>query len=70
MHRVYLNIKTNVNILTSFKTIQSSIENQVLIAENVILGNIPSTYFGKWDDYLFQKIKNVCQVSTDFLFFT
>ena len=47
VHRVYLNIKTNVNILTSFKTIQSSIENQVLIAENVILGNIPSTYFGK-----------------------
>lgn len=45
MHKVYLDIKTNVNILTSFKTIQKSIENQVLIAENVIVGNIPSTYY-------------------------
>ena len=45
MHRVYLDIKTNVNILTSFKTIQNTIENQVLIAENVIVGNIPSTYY-------------------------
>ena len=45
MHRVYLDIKTNVIILTSFKTIQKTIENQVLIAENVIVGNIPSTYY-------------------------
>ena len=45
MHRVYLDIKTNVSILTSFKTIQKTIENQVLIAENVIVGNIPSTYY-------------------------
>ena len=45
MHRVYLDIKTNVNILTSFKTIQKTIENQVLIAENVIVGDIPNTYY-------------------------
>ena len=45
IHRVYLDIKTNVNILTSFKTIQRTIENQVLIAENVIVGDIPSTYY-------------------------
>ena len=45
MHRVYLDIKTNVNILTTFKTIQKTIENQVLIAENVIVGDIPSTYY-------------------------
>ena len=45
IHRVYLEIKTNVNILTSFSTIESSIENQVLIAENVIIGEIPSTYY-------------------------
>ena len=45
MHRVYLEIKTNVNILTSFKTIQKTIENQVLIAENIIIGDIPSTYY-------------------------
>ena len=45
MHRVYLEIKTNVNILTSFKTIQKTIENQVLIAENIIIGDIPSAYY-------------------------
>ena len=45
IHRVYLDIKTNVNILTSFDVIERSIENQVLILENVILGEIPSTYY-------------------------
>ena len=45
MHRVYLDIKTNVNILTSLKTIQKTIESQVLIAENVIVGDIPSAYY-------------------------
>ena len=45
LHRVYLNIKTNVSILSSFNTIESSIENQVLIAEHVIIGEIPSNYY-------------------------
>lgn len=45
LHRVYLNIKTNVSILSSFKTIESSIENQALIAEHVIIGEIPSNYY-------------------------
>jgi len=45
IHRVYLDIKTNVNILTSFDVIEKSIENQVLILENVIIGEIPSTYY-------------------------
>ena len=45
LHRVYLNIKTNVSILSSFKTIESSIENQALIAEHVIIGVIPSNYY-------------------------
>ena len=45
VHRVYLNIKTRVNILTTIKTMESSIENQVLIAEHVIVGEIPSTYY-------------------------
>ena len=45
VHRVYLEIKTNVDILTAFNTIQKTIENQVLILENVIIGEIPSTYY-------------------------
>ena len=47
MHRVYLQIKINVSVLTSFKTIKKAIENQVLIAEHIIVGEIPSTYFEK-----------------------
>ena len=47
MHRVYLQIKTNVSVLTSFKTIRKAIENQVLIAEHIIVGEIPSTYLEK-----------------------
>ena len=45
IHRVYLDVKTNVNILTSFDVIEKSIENQVLILENVVIGEIPSTYY-------------------------
>jgi len=44
IHRVYLDIKTNVSILTSFEIIEKNIENQVLILENVIIGEIPYTY--------------------------
>ena len=47
IHRVYLEIKTNVSVLTSFKTMQKTIENQVLIAEHIIVGDIPSTYLEK-----------------------
>ena len=45
LHRVYLNVKCNVNILTPFKSIEKDITNQVLLLENVILGKIPETYY-------------------------
>ena len=45
LHRVYLEVECKVNILTPFSTIQESIFNQVVLAENVILGEIPSTYY-------------------------
>ena len=45
IHRIYLQIDCTVNILTPFKTIEESISNQVLLAENVIIGQIPSTYY-------------------------
>lgn len=45
LHRVYLQIKCNISILTPFNTIEEQITNQVLIAENVIVGKIPSTYY-------------------------
>ena len=45
LHRVYLEVECKVNILTPFSTIQEKIFNQVVLAENVILGEIPSTYY-------------------------
>lgn len=45
IHRVYLQIDCIVNILTPFETIEKQIGNQVLLIENVIIGNVPSTYY-------------------------
>lgn len=45
LHRVYLQVKCEISILTPFDNITKDITNQVLLAENVIVGNIPSTYY-------------------------
>ncbi len=45
LHRVYLQVKCKVNILTPFENMEKEIVNQVLLAENVIVGNIPDTYY-------------------------
>lgn len=45
LHRVYLQVKCNVNILTPFDNISREITNQVLLMENVIVGNIPNNYY-------------------------
>ena len=45
LHRIYLQVDSEVSILTPFDDITQSISNQVLLAENVIIGNIPNTYY-------------------------
>lgn len=45
LHRIYLQVKCEVSILTPFKDITKDITNQVLIMENVIIGIVPSTYY-------------------------
>ena len=45
LHRVYLQVRCSVNILTPFDNISREISNQVLLMENVIVGNIPNTYY-------------------------
>lgn len=45
LHRIYLQIDCTVNILTPFNVIKQNISNQVLLAENLIIGQIPSTYY-------------------------
>lgn len=45
LHRVYLQVVCEVSILTPYDDITEKITNQVLIAENVIIGKIPNTYY-------------------------
>ena len=45
IHRIYLQIDCEINILTPYNTISESISNQVLIAENIIVGKIPEAYY-------------------------
>ena len=45
LHRVYLQIKCEVKLLTPFNIITQSIDNQVLLLENVIVGHVPNTYY-------------------------
>ncbi len=53
LHKIYFQINCKVDILTPFETITEDINNQLLIAENVIVGQIPSNY------YNFEGLNNV-----------
>ena len=45
VHRIYLQVDCEIGILTPYSNIDENISNQVLIAENVIVGKIPETYY-------------------------
>ena len=45
LHRVYMEIHCNTQILSLYKNLETSINNQVLLLENVIVGKIPSNYY-------------------------
>lgn len=45
LHRLYLQIETEVSVLTPFNTINETISNQFILAENIIVGEIPETYY-------------------------
>ena len=45
LHRIYLEVRCNVSILTPYDTMTETIVNQVLLMEGVIIGNIPQTYY-------------------------
>lgn len=60
LHRIYLNVNCKVTILTPFDTIEENITNQVLIAEAVIVGEVPSNYYslnGLKEDDLIELVK-------------
>ena len=45
IHRIYLHTTCRVNIVTPIKTIASEMANEILVAENVIVGPIPDSYY-------------------------
>ena len=45
IHRIYLQVECKINILTPYTKIDEKISNQVLIAENIIVGKIPEAYY-------------------------
>ena len=45
LHRIYLEVKCRVAILTPFETMEEEILNQVLLSEAVIVGTTPNTYY-------------------------
>ena len=45
LHKIYLQVDCKVIILTPFNTIEENISNQVLLAEAVIVGTTPDTYY-------------------------
>lgn len=45
IHRIYLQIDCRISILTPYNIKEERISNQVLIAENVIVGKIPESYY-------------------------
>lgn len=45
LHKIYLNVNCKVTILTPYDTIEENIVNQVLLAEAVIIGEVPDTYY-------------------------
>lgn len=45
LHKIYLQVECQVIILTPFDSVEEKIKNQVLIAEAVIVGTTPNTYY-------------------------
>lgn len=45
LHRIYVNFECNVKIITPIKNFEKQITNQFIVAEHVIVGNIPDSYY-------------------------
>ena len=44
LHRIYLDVTTDVNITTPFNIIGNSHTTKVLLAESIIVGRVPDSY--------------------------
>ena len=43
-HKIYVDVNAKINVVLPFRTLQVQMENQVLVCESVIIGDIPETY--------------------------
>lgn len=44
IHRLWLDITCNVNILTPYEVIETQVANEIILSENVIIGGVPNVY--------------------------
>ena len=45
LHRVYVNFNCDMAVVTPMKRYNQNVVNQFIIAEHVIVGNIPNAYY-------------------------
>lgn len=45
LHKIYIDINCNVSIITRFKDLDENINSEILLAETVISGDIPESYY-------------------------
>lgn len=45
IHRLYLDVECEVSVITAYSSINTKVLNQVLFAENIIVGAVPSSYY-------------------------
>lgn len=45
IHKLYLIVDCEIDILTPYKSLTTHIVNQILFAENIIVGDVPSSYY-------------------------
>lgn len=44
LHRLYLDITCNISILTPYETIETQVTNELILSENIIVGDVPDVY--------------------------
>ncbi|MBR3696688.1 MAG: hypothetical protein IKM97_00200 [Clostridia bacterium] len=44
LHRIFLDVTTNIDIITPFNIIGNSYNTKILLAENIIIGEVPENY--------------------------
>lgn len=45
IHRLYLEVSCKVSVVTPYNSIEADVVNQILMAESVIVGEIPEAYY-------------------------